>query len=218
MREKRNSVFYVIGRNRLTRDRDAGGSPSLQPHVLHAACSRSIEASTAGSAKLIQSPTMSEEEQAPVDQPSAEENIEDTKEWGDDITEDKNGGLYKKILTLGQGSERPMSGDEVSVHYTGRLLNGDVFDSSVERGEVFKFKLGEGQVIKGWDQGVATMNRGEKCILTCKPDYAYGENGSPPKIPPNSTLRFEVELFDWSGEDITGMCISPLPPGGGGSL
>ena len=164
---------------------------------------------------------MSEEEQTPVNQPPAEESLEAKKEeeeeeeegqdWGDDITEEKNGGLFKKILTPGQSSERPLSGDEVYVHYTGRLLNGTVFDSSVERGELFKFKLGEGQVIKGWDEGVATMTRGEKCILTCKPEYAYGENGSPPKIPPDSTLRFEVELFDWNGEDITGM-YAPRPP------
>ena len=156
---------------------------------------------------------MSEEEKTSTDQPPAEEESQEAKEdtgteseqdWGDDVSEDKDGGLLKKILTPGQGTAHPMNGDEVSVHYTGRLLNGEVFDSSVERGEYFKFKLGEGQVIKGWEQGVATMTRGEKCILTCKPDYAYGENGSPPKIPPNATLRFEVELFDWSGEDITG--------------
>lgn len=155
---------------------------------------------------------MSEEEKTSTDQPpteesqEAKEDTESEQDWGDDISEDKDGGLLKKILTPGQGTAHPMSGDEVSVHYTGRLLNGEVFDSSVERGEYFKFKLGEGQVIKGWDQGVATMTRGEKCILTCKPEYAYGENGSPPKIPPNATLRFEVELFDWSGEDITGTC------------
>lgn len=158
---------------------------------------------------------MSEEEQTSVDQPPVQESQEakepevekeeqDEQDWGDDITEDKDGGLFKKILTPGQGNVHPLDGDEVSVHYTGRLLSGEVFDSSVDRGEYFKFKLGEGRVIKGWDNGVATMTRGEKCILTCKPEYAYGESGSPPKIPPNATLRFEVELFDWSGEDITG--------------
>ena len=59
-------------------------------------------------------------------------------------------------------------------------------------------------MIKGWDTGVATMKRGEKCVLTCSPDYAYGASGSPPKIPPNATLQFEVELFKWRGEDISG--------------
>ncbi len=125
-------------------------------------------------------------------------------DWGDDITPSKDGGLFKSILTAGHGVEHPLHGDEVSVHYTGRLLTGEVFDSSVERGELFKFKLGQNQVIKGWDVGVATMVKGEKCILTCKPDYAYGSAGSPPKIPPDATLQFEVELFDWYGEDLTG--------------
>ncbi|XP_064404690.1 peptidyl-prolyl cis-trans isomerase FKBP4-like [Halichondria panicea] len=125
-------------------------------------------------------------------------------DWGDDITPSKDGGLFKSILTAGHGVEHPLHGDEVSVHYTGRLLTGEVFDSSVERGELFKFKLGQNQVIKGWDVGVATMVKGEKCILTCKPDYAYGSTGSLPKIPPDATLQFEVELFDWYGEDLTG--------------
>lgn len=125
------------------------------------------------------------------------------EEWGEDISSDGDKGLFKKILTPGSGSEYPMAGNEVIVHYTGRLLNGEVFDSSVERDEKFKFKLGEGRVIKGWDVGVATMLRGEKCILTCTPDYAYGKAGSPPKIGPNETLQFDVELFNWRGQDIT---------------
>lgn len=124
-------------------------------------------------------------------------------EWGEDITPDKDKGVFKKILTPGSGTETPGPGNEVLVHYTGRLLNGDVFDSSVTREEKFKFKLGEGQVIKGWDVGVATMTRGEKCLLTCTPEYAYGANGSGEKIGPNETLQFEVELFDWKGQDLT---------------
>jgi hypothetical protein len=126
------------------------------------------------------------------------------EEWGEDISPDGDkGGLFKKILTPGSGDEKPLVGNDVIVHYTGRLLNGEVFDSSVERGEKFNFKLGQGRVIKGWDTGVATMLKGEKCLLTCTPKYAYGASGSPPKIGPNETLQFEVELFDWTGEDIT---------------
>lgn len=140
------------------------------------------------------------EEEAP---PPAEEPTEPLPEWGDDITPEKNGGLFKKILQEGLEEGNPLKSDEVFVHYTGRLLNGVVFDSSVKRAEPFKFKLGAGAVIKGWDVGVASMKKGEKCILTCRPDYAYGEKGSPPNIPGNSTLQFEVELLSWRGEDIS---------------
>ena len=141
-----------------------------------------------------------DEEQANAAEPPQET---PSKDWGEDISGESDGGLFKKILTPGSGTEKPMAGNEVVVHYTGRLLNGEVFDSSVERNEKFKFKIGEGQVIKGWDVGVATMLKGEKCLLTCTPEYAYGKNGSAPKIGPNETLQFEVELFDWHGEDVT---------------
>ena len=117
-----------------------------------------------------------------------------------DVSTAKDGGVTKKVLVKGFGDERPEKGDEVVVHYTGTLLDGTKFDSSVDRGDPFKFRLGLGQVIKGWDQGVASMKKGEKAILTCKPDYAYGARGSPPTIPADSTLKFEVELFSWKGD------------------
>ena len=86
-------------------------------------------------------------------------------------------------------------GHQVSVHYTGWLTNGDKFDSSVDRGKPFGFELGRGQVIKGWDEGVAGMAVGGKRKLTIPPDMAYGARGFPPVIPANSTLVFEVELL-----------------------
>lgn len=149
---------------------------------------------------------MSAEEQAsePMNVSEEQTPAEPSADWGEDISPDQDKGVFKKILTPGSGSENPMSGDEVFVHYTGRLLSGEIFDSSVERDEKFKFKLGQGQVIKGWDIGVATMTRGEKCLLTCAPEYAYGASGSGDKIGPNATLQFEVELFDWRGEDVSG--------------
>jgi len=107
-------------------------------------------------------------------------------------------GLKKKLLKEGEGWERPETGDEVEVHYTGTLLDGTKFDSSRDRGTPFKFKLGQGQVIKGWDQGIKTMKKGENAVLTIPPDLAYGEAGSPPKIPPNATLQFDVELLSWA--------------------
>ncbi|XP_037538795.1 peptidyl-prolyl cis-trans isomerase FKBP4 [Nematolebias whitei] len=122
---------------------------------------------------------------------------------GEDITPKKDGGVLKLVRREGTGSEFPMTGDKVFVHYVGTLLDGTHFDSSRDRGEKFSFELGKGQVIKAWDIGVATMKVGELCQLVCKPEYAYGSAGSPPKIPPNATLLFEVELFEFRGEDIT---------------
>nr|GME09475.1 peptidyl-prolyl cis-trans isomerase FKBP62-like [Ipomoea batatas] len=108
-----------------------------------------------------------------------------------------NQGLKKKLVKEGAGWETPEPGDEVEVHYTGTLLDGTKFDSSRDRGTPFKFTLGQGQVIKGWDQGIKTMKKGESCIFTIPPDLAYGESGSPPTIPPNATLQFDVELLSW---------------------
>lgn len=122
---------------------------------------------------------------------------------GEDITPKQDGGVLKLVKREGTGTELPMTGDKVFVHYVGTLLDGTHFDSSRDRGEKFSFELGKGQVIKAWDIGVATMKVGELCQLICKPEYAYGSAGSPPKIPPNATLVFEVELFDFHGEDLT---------------
>ena len=103
-------------------------------------------------------------------------------------------GVSIKILNSGNGVKAKL-GDKVSVHYVGTLLDGSKFDSSRDRGTPFVFTLGKGQVIRGWDEGVAQMTVGEKSILTCSPDYAYGANGYPPVIPRNATLNFEVEFL-----------------------
>jgi len=101
-----------------------------------------------------------------------------------------------KIETLVDGSGvEAKAGDTVSVHYTGTLLDGTKFDSSVDRGVPFEFNLGAGEVIKGWDQGVAGMKVGEKRKLTIPSDLAYGSSGAGPIIKPNSTLVFEVEMM-----------------------
>ena len=103
-------------------------------------------------------------------------------------------GLEYWDIKLGNGPVAE-SGHKVKVHYTGWLTNGKKFDSSVDRKEPFEFQLGVGQVIKGWDEGVAGMKVGGKRQLRIPPDMAYGAAGSPPVIPPNSTLIFDVELL-----------------------
>ncbi|XP_078432419.1 70 kDa peptidyl-prolyl isomerase-like [Wolffia australiana] len=107
-------------------------------------------------------------------------------------------GLKKKLVKEGEGWDTPEAGDEVQVHYTGTLLDGTKFDSSRDRGSPFKFTLGQGQVIKGWDEGIKTMKKGENAIFTIPSELAYGASGSPPTIPPNATLQFDVELLSWA--------------------
>ena len=97
-------------------------------------------------------------------------------------------------IEIGTGAEAE-SGNIVTTHYTGKLLDGTKFDSSLDRGEPFSFKLGSGQVIAGWDQGVLGMKVGGKRKLTIPSNLAYGEQGVPGAIPPNATLVFEIELL-----------------------
>lgn len=103
-------------------------------------------------------------------------------------------GLRYQDLTVGAGAA-PRPGQQVTVHYTGWLTDKTKFDSSFDAGKPFSFKLGAGQVIKGWDEGVASMRIGGKRKLMIPPGMAYGPRGFPPVIPPNSTLVFEVQLL-----------------------
>ncbi len=105
-----------------------------------------------------------------------------------------NAELIIEKLVNGNGPT-PKRGEAVTVHYTGWFTDGKKFDSSVDRDEPFSFVLGMGQVIAGWDKGVATMKVGDKVKLTIPPELAYGREGYPGAIPPNSTLVFEVELL-----------------------
>ncbi|ODA66671.1 FK506-binding protein [Methyloligella halotolerans] len=108
-------------------------------------------------------------------------------------------GLGVGDITVGTGPQ-PKPGQTVVVHYTGWLYERGTkarkFDSSVDRGEPFSFTLGKGQVIEGWDEGVASMKEGGKRTLIIPPELAYGESGAGDAIPPNATLIFDVELLD----------------------
>ena len=111
-------------------------------------------------------------------------------EIGKEVTTDS--GLKYEVITLGDG-EKPNESDKVEVHYHGTLLDGTVFDSSVDRGETIKFGLN--QVIKGWTEGLQLMPIGSKFKFTIPPELGYGERGAGGVIPPNATLIFEVELL-----------------------
>jgi peptidylprolyl isomerase len=101
----------------------------------------------------------------------------------------------KYVLTqVGRGA-RPRPGQTVIVHYTGTLKDGTKFDSSRDRGQPFEFVLGKRAVIAGWDDVIALLEVGDRAICIIPPDLAYGAKGSPPTIPPNATLIFDIELL-----------------------
>jgi len=104
-------------------------------------------------------------------------------------------GLKYTDEVVGTGAEAK-PGQTAVVHYTGWLMDGKKFDSSKDRGQPFPFKLGAGQVIKGWDEGVAGMKVGGKRTLVIPPELGYGARGAGNVIPPNATLKFEVQLLD----------------------
>lgn len=104
-------------------------------------------------------------------------------------------GVDIETIRPGDGTTFPKTGQTVVVHYTGTLQSGDKFDSSRDRGQPFKFTIGKGDVIKGWDQGLAQMSVGQRARLICSPDFGYGARGHPGVIPANAVLIFDVELL-----------------------
>ena len=120
--------------------------------------------------------------------------------WYEDFSlpgrEEKTESGLRMIIHKNGNGEIPKKGQTVEVHYSGMLEDGTKFDSSVDRARPFKFKLGEGRVIKGWEEALSIMSKGEKRTLIIPPELGYGERGTGP-IPPNSTLIFEVELLNY---------------------
>mmetsp|Transcript_25473 Transcript_25473/g.53247 ORF Transcript_25473/g.53247 Transcript_25473/m.53247 type:complete len:114 (-) Transcript_25473:299-640(-) len=109
-------------------------------------------------------------------------------------------GVTKEIISAGNGTTFPQKGDKLTMHYHGTLAsNGKKFDASRDRGRPFQFTIGIGQVIRGWDEGVAQMSLGEKAMLRITSDYGYGARGAGGVIPPNADLNFEVELLGING-------------------
>ncbi|MDQ3045957.1 MAG: FKBP-type peptidyl-prolyl cis-trans isomerase [Bacteroidota bacterium] len=125
--------------------------------------------------------------------------IEGVKPWdvkGKDTITTASGLKYVIIHTAGKDAEKVNSGSKATVHYSGYFKDGKMFDSSVERGQPFSLKVGVGQVIKGWDEGLQLLRKGEKAKLIIPYALAYGEQGRPPHIPAKSDLIFDVEIVD----------------------
>lgn len=137
--------------------------------------------------QVVQSDTIPPQDQQQL---LTDEQLTNLKNMNDKVTD-----LQIEDTTVGNGAE-VKSGDTVSVHYTGTLLDGTKFDSSKDRGQPFEFAVGDGLVIKGWDEGLVGMKVGGTRILTIPADMAYGNASPSPLIPAGSALKFEIELLE----------------------
>ncbi len=152
---------------------------------------KGVKANNFDAAKIFTSELKKLEKEAEIKAENAKKAIEELKK-GTTVTKS---GLAYKITKKGSG-QKAEAGKTVSVHYTGKLTDGTKFDSSYDRNQPIDFPLGQGRVIKGWDEGIALLNVGSKATFIIPPDLAYGARGAGGVIPPNATLIFEVELVD----------------------
>ena len=156
------------------------------------------DASSSGAAKAAPADTSGNSVSGESGAPASNGASYGEESYGSESEEDivvTDSGLQIKDLVVGTG-EQAREGAIVAVHYTGWLLDGTKFDSSLDRGTPFEFPLGQGRVIKGWDEGVATMRVGGKRELTIPPELAYGDRGAGALIKAGATLVFEVELLE----------------------
>ena len=160
----------------------------LAAGLLTACSGKKSETTTANDENVIQ------KKERPVTMTSPTGDIPALPENADTVT--TASGLQYVDIIVGEG-DSPVVGNFATVHYTGWLTSGKKFDSSVDRNSPFKFKLGQGQVIKGWDEGVATMRKGGQRRLLLIPELGYGARGAGAAIPPNATLVFDVQLIDF---------------------
>jgi len=176
-----------------------------------AACSKLTEPPQQEAIQMeVANSASAEPKQAPPPQPSAEAPKPQAEaQAAPDAGSEK---LESKDLVVGKGPEAK-SGDTVTVHYVGTLMDGKEFDASKKHGKPFDFPLGAGRVIKGWDQGVVGMKVGGKRKLVIPPSLAYGARGFPPVIPPSATLNFEIELLCIGVMDDKGKCQPAPKPG-----
>ena len=179
-------------------------TPTPWPTTTPASPAGSIDAGETESTKVPEASSGDGATVVPAEKPGdsgAADSVEASpgeKSFGSETEEEvviTESGLQIKDLVVGTG-EQARAGATVSVHYTGRLVDGTKFDSSVDRGTPFEFQLGQGRVIKGWDEGVATMRVGGKRELTIPPELAYGDRGAGALIKAGATLVFEVELLE----------------------
>ncbi|MCF8365233.1 MAG: FKBP-type peptidyl-prolyl cis-trans isomerase [Bacteroidales bacterium] len=181
-------VFYQDAESFFTK---TAGSPMCPPEMMGQQLTFNVKLSKIQTEKELQDEMTADMEKRRLEEA---EIINKYVEENNITVQATESGLYVIVTEEGKGS-KPLQGDKVKVHYTGTLLDGTKFDSSLDRGQPFEFNIGRG-VIRGWSEGIAMLNVGSKARLIIPSNLGYGERGSGAKIPPFSPLIFDVELIE----------------------